>query len=71
MANGALFDVGHRVAFHNGVGYEPEWFIGTVTEVKKGTSVGYRVTWDDGYNDDGPLYSHFELRSASEVEVNA
>lgn len=57
------YEVGDRVRFDNGLGFEPRWFTGTVREVKQGTARGYRVTWDDGYQDDptAPLYMGFEL----------
>ena len=46
--------VGDRVAFDNGLGYEPRWLTGTVYSVRADTAGegSVRVTWDDGFVDD-------------------
>jgi hypothetical protein len=54
----SLFHVGDRVKYDNGHGYDPRWYYGVIAAVKRGTAIGYRVDWEDGYVDPpgAPLY---------------
>ena len=76
ISHDPAFAVGDRVAFFNGIGYEPEWYFGQVREVATRPSVHvYRIRWEDGFEDKvgspEEWYTEGELRAASEVEANA
>jgi hypothetical protein len=75
VAESSLFSVGDRVAFLNGIGYDPEWFFGRVTEVaQRSCCLACRIRWDDGYTDQpGSIeewYTSGELRHAEEIEAS-